>query len=68
MPLIKGYSRQTIAKNIKTELRAGRPRKQAIAIAYAIARRAALKHCPRCKSWEKGDYCTACLGKLMSSR
>jgi hypothetical protein len=40
MPLVKGYSRKAISKNIATEIRAGRPRKQAIAIAMEMARRA----------------------------
>lgn len=40
MPLIKGYSKRSIGKNISAELRAGRPRKQAIAIALSTARAA----------------------------
>lgn len=40
MPLIKGYSQKSISKNIRTELKAGRPRKQAIAIALSTARAA----------------------------
>lgn len=43
MPLKRGYSAKTIAKNIRTEIRAGRPQKQAVAIAYSIARAAAPK-------------------------
>lgn len=43
MPLKKGYGKKTIAKNIRTEMRAGRPQKQAVAIAYAVARKAAPK-------------------------
>ena len=43
MPLKKGYSKKTIAKNIRTEIRAGRPRKQAIAIAFSVARKAKRK-------------------------
>jgi hypothetical protein len=39
MPLIKGYSARSISKNIRTELRAGKPKKQAIAIALATARK-----------------------------
>ena len=40
MPVKKGYSRKTISANIRTELKAGRPRKQAIAIALNVARTA----------------------------
>jgi hypothetical protein len=39
MPLIKGYSAKSISKNIRTELKAGKPRKQAIAIALSTARK-----------------------------
>lgn len=37
MPLVKGSSRQAVSANIKTELAAGKPRKQAIAIALNVA-------------------------------
>jgi len=43
MPLIKGYSKKSIGKNIKTEIKAGKPRKQAIAIALSTARMAKKK-------------------------
>jgi hypothetical protein len=43
MPLKKGFSRATIGKNIKMEEKAGRPKKQAIAIALNVARNAAMK-------------------------
>ena len=43
MPLIQGYSKKSISKNIATEIRAGKPRAQAIAIAYATARTAKKK-------------------------
>ena len=40
MPLKKGYSKKTIGKNIKTEMKHGKPRRQAIAIALSVARKA----------------------------
>ena len=43
MPLVKSGSRKAMSKNIKTEMKAGRPQKQAVAIAYSMAREAA-KH------------------------
>jgi len=38
-PLKKGSSKKTISKNIATEMHAGKPQKQAIAIAYSVAKK-----------------------------
>lgn len=43
MPLKKGYSKKSISSNIKTEMQAGKPQKQAIAIALDVAKRAKAK-------------------------
>ena len=43
MPLIKGCSREAMKVNIKKEMKAGKPQKQAVAIAYSVARKNAAK-------------------------
>jgi hypothetical protein len=40
MPLIKRKSQKAFEKNISTEVKAGKPAKQAVAIAYDVQRRA----------------------------
>lgn len=43
MPLKKGYSGKAIGSNIETEMKRGKPKKQATAIALSTARTAAKK-------------------------
>lgn len=43
MPLIHGKSKQAFEKNLKSEMSAGKPKDQSLAIAYAIKKRAAQK-------------------------
>jgi hypothetical protein len=38
MPLIKSGSKKAVSQNIKTEMAAGKPQKQAVAIALSVAR------------------------------
>lgn len=40
MPLKKSSSKKAMSQNIKTEMKAGKPQKQAVAIAYAVKRAA----------------------------
>lgn len=41
MPLVKSTSKSAFRKNIKAEMGAGKPQKQAVAIAYSVKRQAA---------------------------
>lgn len=43
MPLNKGKSKKAREENIKREIASGKPPKQAVAIAYAVQRRAKKK-------------------------
>ncbi len=39
MPLKSGKSKKTLSQNIKTEMKAGRPQRQAVAIAFSVAKK-----------------------------
>jgi hypothetical protein len=51
MPLIKGKSDKARSENIATEMRAGKPRKQAIAIGFSEQRQARKK---KLDKWAQG--------------
>ena len=38
MPLVKSGSQEAVGKNIKAEMKAGKPKKQAVAIALSVER------------------------------
>lgn len=40
MPLVKSASKEAFRKNVKAEMQAGKPQKQAVAIAYSTKREA----------------------------
>ncbi|GHS98970.1 hypothetical protein FACS189421_08560 [Bacteroidia bacterium] len=42
-PLKAGCSRETVSDNIRTEIKAGKPQKQAVAIALSVADRQGCK-------------------------
>jgi hypothetical protein len=41
MPMTKGYSKKSIGKNIAMEMKAGKPQKQAVAMALGMASKSA---------------------------
>ena len=43
MPLVKSASKEAFRKNVKAEVKAGKPPSQAAAIAYSVQREAAKK-------------------------
>ena len=40
MPLTKGTSAKSFSKNVKAEMKANKPQRQAVAIAYSVKREA----------------------------
>ena len=46
MPLVKSTSPKAFRKNVSAEVKAGKPVKQAVAIAYSVKREAAAKKSP----------------------
>lgn len=46
MPLVNSGSKQAVSENIKREMAAGKPQKQAIAIALSVARKAGGQNFP----------------------
>lgn len=60
MPLMKSSSHNAFESNLKAELGAGKPKKQALAIAYDVQRRSGGKKMPvsssKSKSFAKGGY------------
>lgn len=49
MPLVKSTSPKAFSKNVKAEMHAGKPQKQAVAIAYSVKRKAESKSPPKGK-------------------
>ena len=43
MPLQKSSSKKAFKENVRAEIKAGKPQKQAVAIAYSVRRRAKKK-------------------------
>ena len=43
MPLKKSTSKKAFSENVKAEMNAGKPQKQAVAIAYSVKRKAQSK-------------------------
>ena len=43
MPLKQSTSKKAFQQNIRTEIKAGKPQKQAVAIAYSVQRKAKSK-------------------------
>jgi len=53
MPLTKSTSKKAFEKNVRAEIAAGKPPRQAVAIAYATKRSAAAKKTSKSKGKQK---------------
>ena len=49
MPLVKSTSKEAFRKNVKAEVKAGKPQDQAVAIAYSVQRQSAKKTASKAK-------------------
>lgn len=56
MPLRKGSSKKVMSQNIKTEMAHGKPQKQAVAMAYSVARKSGGGSMPKKRRKPKGGY------------
>ena len=54
MPLIKSTSKKAFGENVKAEMKAGKPQKQSVAIAYSEKRAAEGKKTSKAKATTKG--------------
>jgi hypothetical protein len=60
MPLIKSKSKKAFEHNIKAEIAAGKPQKQAVAIAYSEKRHARKAHGGNISTHHENAKCKGC--------
>lgn len=59
MPLVEGKSNKSFSKNVETEMKAGKPQKQSVAIAYS--EKAKAEHKRHLDSGGKVESCELCM-------
>ena len=64
MPLMRGKSKEAFEKNVKTEIDAGKPQDQSLAIAYSLKRRS--KKAEGGQMHQEGCTCSKCSGGMMA--